>query len=164
MHRRKRLQEFLLNRIDLLKRARSDDEELLATLQEAVRGLENLDYGQIDEIFSLPKWAHGRQPANVRRYQAHAVGHVFSLHKKTGLTVADAEETVAKAYGITSDALRQWKTKLKNSPDPVLIEIVQSYKTTVIFPTDPAKILTEIERKGQLYRNALKPKKGKKIT
>lgn len=80
----------------------------------------------------------------------------------------DADQLVAKAYGITCDALSQWKKKLKHSNDPALLEIIESYKTNVVFPTNitkmqlKTKMLAEVARKGQIYRNARKSKKGKK--
>jgi hypothetical protein len=55
--KRKRLKQFLVAEIEFIEESESDDpdEGLLKTLYAAVEGLENLELGQIDEIFAPAK-------------------------------------------------------------------------------------------------------------
>ena len=161
MIKRYRLYFFLLQEAEYLKEHKSD-KKLLGALNAAVTGLENLQFGQVDDIFAPSKLGlHGSRRADVKRCQAHAVGTVFALRKR-GYKVADADEVVAKAFVISLDNLREWKKTLKKTKNRVLREIVAFYKYQVIFSTDVTGILADIERKAVLYKKAHAPEKVKK--
>jgi hypothetical protein len=163
--KRQRLRQFLLREIEILKESEDDpDVELLTALHAAVEGLENLEFGQIDEIFAPGKkrlW--GSQPATVKRYQAHAVGSVLAL-KKRGYKVADAEKVVASAYGIEPDALHKWRNTVPKTKDDGILEIIYLYKSAVKFPNEPPidRILADVKKKGEIYREAIASKEGNK--
>ena len=164
MTRRKRLKQFLETEIDLMKESDASAEELVRTLSEAVLGLESLESGQVDEIFAPAKTGfHGLRPAVVKRCEAHAVGAVLALRNR-GYTVADAEQEVADAFDIKPEALHKWSTKVKRTKVEGLLQILDRYKSTVKFPVEPSieRILAEIKRKGEIYRQVLARKTGKK--
>jgi hypothetical protein len=161
--RRKRLKQFLKAQIEEVKWSDDPDEELLKTLWAAVDGLENLEFGQIDEIFAPGKKGPGSRPATVKRFKAHAVGLVLLL-KKRGYKVADAEEIVASAYLIERDALHKWRNTVPKTKDEGILEIIYLYKSAVKFPNEPPleRILADVKRKGEIYREAIASKEGKK--
>jgi len=68
--KRQRLRQFLLQEIELIKESDDPDKELLKTLYAAVEGLENLEFGQVDEIFAAAKVRfRGARPATVKLCQ-----------------------------------------------------------------------------------------------
>jgi hypothetical protein len=165
--KRKRLKQFLLQEIEKVKQSEddSDDEELLATLYAAVNGLENLEYGQIDEIFApADAGYYGLRPATVKLCQARAIGFVLLL-KERGESVEAAEEMVAKEFVIGVDALRQWKKTVGKTTDARLQEIIKSYTwPTIKFAPDApiATLLAEVKRVGEIYQKARAAKIVKK--
>lgn len=165
--KRRRLRQFLLQQIEELKESMDDsvDEELLATLDTAVEGLENLEFGQIDEIFAPANVGlNGLRPATVKQCQARAIGFVLLL-KKRGTSVAAAEEMVAKEFVIGVDALRQWRKTIGKTTDARLQEIIESYTLRKIkFAPEPTieTLLIEVRRVGEIYRKARGAKVVKK--
>ena len=167
MTNRHRLRQFLIQEIEKLKESMDDsvEAETLTTLNAAVSGLENLEFGQIDEIFAPADIGlHGLRPATVKLCQARAIGFVLLL-KERGESVEAAEEMVAKGFLIGVDALRQWKKTVGKTTDARLQEIIKSYTwRTIKFAPDPPieTLLAEVKRVGEIYQKARAAKVVKK--
>jgi transposase-like protein len=168
MTSREHLKQFLLAEIASIE-AREPDEELLKVLYLAVDGLDNLDFGQSDEIFAaadIQTW--GVLPATAKRYRAHAIGYV-SLLREMGFSVANAESEVASRYGIEANNLHQWRKTISKSTDPRLQEIMlraeRQFKNLQRLKHPPSLdgVLAEIAKAGEIYKQAMVKKSVKKI-
>jgi hypothetical protein len=165
--KRQQLRQFLLQEIENLKVSMDDsvDDELLTTLDAAVSGLENLEFGQIDEIFApADVGLHGLRPATVKLCQARAIGFVLRL-SQMGKSVGDAEQIVAEQFVISVDALQQWKKTIGKTTDPRLQAIIKSYaeQTGNVFQGPPIeKLLVEMKRVAAIYKEAKGSKSVKK--
>jgi transposase-like protein len=159
MTSRERLKQFLLAEIESIE-AREPDKELLKVLYLAVDGLDNLDFGQSDEIFAAADiQTKGVLPATAKRYKAHAIGYVLLL-KKMGLSVAKAESEVASRYGIEANNLHQWRKTIGTSTDPRLQEIMfraeRQFKNLQRMNRPPSLdgVFAEIAKAGEIYKQA----------
>ena len=104
MKARELLRQFLKDHQD-----RVSDPATAKAVQSAIAGLEKLDFGQVDEIFTpIKSGLHGAKPFDVKQYIAHAIGSIIAL-KRVGYKVLDAEQKAAEAYGVTSDVVHQWR-------------------------------------------------------
>jgi hypothetical protein len=157
---RDRLKEFLLAEIESLEDAAEPDKELLKVLYLAVDGLDNLDFGQSDEIFAaadIQTW--GVLPATAKRYKAYAIGYVLLL-KEMGLSVANAESEVASRYGIEANNLHQWRKTIGKSTDPRLQEIIlraeRQFRNLQRLNHPPSLdgVLAEIGKAGEMFKKA----------
>jgi hypothetical protein len=116
---RKRLREFLegyLAEMTFVLR-RDADAGLVRLLQDAIAGLEALDYGEAHSIFKpTATGRRGLRPAEARRLQVQALRHESALrclgHSRDG-----ARKKIADAYGVSPDRIRDWLRALKHE-DP----------------------------------------------
>jgi transposase-like protein len=148
--------------------ASEPDEELLKVLYLAVDGLDNLDFGQTDEIFAAADLGtRGLLPATAKRCKAQAIGYVLLL-KQMGFGVAKAEEEVASRYGIEANNLHQWRKTIGKSTDPRLQELIlraeRQFKILrrLNHPSSLDGVLAEISKTGEIFRAATAGKSVKK--
>ena len=169
MTNRERLKQFLVLEIESLEGAPEPDKELLKVLYEAVDGLDNLDFGQTDEIFAVvdvQSW--GQLPATAKRYKAHAIGYVLLLNEM-GVSIANAERKVASRYGIEANNLHQWRKIIGKSTDPRLQEIIRRsgrlFKNLQRLNHPPSLdgVLAEITKAGEIFKTATAKKSVKKF-
>lgn len=152
---RDRLRLFLIEQQDNVK-----DIETATAVQSAIVGLENLDFGQVDQIFTPTKlgW-HGSKPLDLKRYVAHAIGSVIAL-KRLGYKVSDAEQKVSEAYDVTCEVVHQWRKEYGKTDIPALREIIDLYRVVPSPITGGPKatadhMLTTLKLKGSLYQTAI---------
>lgn len=170
MNSRDHLRQYLLGEIEACENVDEPDEKLIRLLYVAVDGLDNLDFGQTDEIFAAAKsGSWGQFPGHARRLQALAVGYV-GLLKVMGLSVGQAVAEVADRYGIEANTLRQWR-KAKVTDDRISAIIrrpVEQFRNLrrLNRPSSQHGVFLEISRAGQRFQNARAKKsspKGKKV-
>ena len=79
-------------------------------LQEAIDGLDSLDWGETPDIFALGKKGRwGKHPAVAKRFAIKAAGYVEVLKQREKLTKeAAVEKVLAEQFGIEANTLRQW--------------------------------------------------------
>lgn len=166
---REYLRQFLVAKIES-QEASEPDKELLRILYLAVDGLDDLDFGQTNEIFmaaDVSLW--GKSPATAKRYQAHAIGYVLLL-REMGFSAGDAESKVASGYGIQANALHQWKKEMGGTTDPRLQEIISRAKRQfenlqrLKHPPSIEGVLAQIEKAGKIFREARRTKSAKKTS
>jgi hypothetical protein len=162
MINRELLKEFLITEIRVIQEsALQDNESLLRVLYLALNGLDNLDFGETDEIFApAKKGSWGKSPATVIRLQAVAVGSVLLLREQ-GFSAAKAEDMGAKAYIIIEvDTLKKWKKMIASTGNERLREIVnrptRRYRMLVKFNSAPSldDQLDEIKKAGRRFAAA----------
>ena len=160
---RNRLRQFLIEHQDNVR-----DKETLQAVQSAIVGLQNLDFGQVDQIFApSKKGGHGDKPLDAKRYVAHAIGSIIAL-KRLKYKVFDAENLVAEAYGVSWDTVHQWRKDWKKTDIPALKEIVDLYRKAAPAvaggpKATPDHMLNTLKKKGHRYQMALgKPVKKTK--
>jgi hypothetical protein len=78
---------------------------------QVIEGLESFEFGEPTSIFQ-PTLRGAKRGYRALRLQLKGLGHVeFRRHR--GLKKESAQEQVAKAYGVGSDAVRGWEHRLK---------------------------------------------------
>ena len=168
MESREHLKQFLIAELDSAVEQWPPDKALIRVLYLAIEGLENLDFGQTDEIFAAAKTGKwGVHPATAIRYQARAIGYVLLL-KEMGFSVGEAEAKVAEGYGIEANLLHQWRKTLGINPEQPLRGImdraVQQFRNLKRLGHAPSAqgVLGEIKKAGQAYQTARTTKSVKK--
>jgi len=134
------------------------------TLMTALEGLENLEYGQVDPIFTpAPTKLHGQFPAARRKLHIQAVRYVSVLTDDLGWSVPKAKAAVALAYRLSPESVEVWRQIYKKLPaDPIMIGTkVIGQPTMIKFPVDEAGILEGLKVTGEAFVKAQKRKKTK---
>jgi hypothetical protein len=138
----------------------------------AVRGLKDLDHGEVPEIFQ-PKQAKrkGSRPAEVRSLELWAMRHQAALVRNKFTNKTTARHEVAAAYGRSIEALKVWHKNLRSEPPATpgygnelfnfLAEDarIERAHRKLGLPTPSADHILELARRhGKRYRQ-LRPKK-----
>jgi hypothetical protein len=112
---------------ELLRRALSDvvmdielsepsaqGQRLEAIFNDAIESLDDLDYGELPEVFTPSKTKRrDSNPAQVRQLQLLAIVHVEALRRR-GLSAKAANDAVAKEYFVDAGTIKSWRTKAKS--------------------------------------------------
>jgi hypothetical protein len=158
---RKRLRMILENELVSIanKETSGESEALRLLLLEAVEGLVALSYGETQPIFERIKTKDkGRKPYTAKKLRMTALGFVDLLRAK-GYTAWKAYITVARAYGVSDDAIKSWQKQknLGKTSDPWLQSIRDKIgKNKDAWDEDRVRL--ELKRARHVYRLA----KGKK--
>jgi hypothetical protein len=101
---------FLEEQLALIEN--SESPELIGRkvwLRAAVEGLHALRFGEVMPMFAPSKTSdHGVTPYSALKYRMKAVGFVDLLHNK-GYLVGKAKTTVADAYGVSDQTIKDWQ-------------------------------------------------------
>ncbi len=138
----------------------SQSQSLQKLLHQAIDGLDALDRGEVQEIFSpAPTRAWGTMPATVKRYQFKALGYITLLHEM-GWKVKEATKAVAEAYSETTDVVTQWRKTLKKDKSlqaqELTTESMKSYtmRKKLQHSVTISGVLKAINATGQKYKDA----------
>jgi transposase-like protein len=144
--------------------------ERLRVLQEAVDGLDSLDWGEIPDIFAPTKGKRGKHPAAAKRLTAKAAQYV-GVVREMGLSPKKALALVAKEFGEEPGTIRQWIKELRKSKDIRLQDEMttwrQMYKVKIKrvplpHPNNMSFLHSEIKKAGIEFRKARAPKRAGK--
>jgi hypothetical protein len=103
--------------------------------------------------------AKGKRPATLRKCRLIAIGAVSAL-RKAGYKVENAIDIVADAYGLSPDAIRQWRKTLGKDTDPEAQILMQSLPSSFsLFALTKDDLLNAVKRAGQSFKDA-QGKKG----
>jgi hypothetical protein len=126
-------------------------------LREALEGLHALGYGEATPIFTPRKTSgHGVTPYSALKYRMKAVGFVDLYHNK-GYLVGKAKATVAHAYGVSVETIKDWEQDPGKNPDPWM----QRFRKEIADSTDwsHTRIREALSEAAKRYVVANKKKK-----
>jgi hypothetical protein len=89
-------------------------QRLEGIFNDAIESLDDLDYGELPEVFTPSKTKRrDSKPAQVRQLQLLAIVHVEALRRR-GLSAKAAHDAVAKEYFVDAGTIKSWRTKAKS--------------------------------------------------
>jgi len=166
--------------LDLLERWLEADEgeplspEARTLFEITVRGLRDLDHGEIPEIFELIKSKRRvSRPAEVRRLELWALRHEAALVRNKYMNKTKARREIAAAYGKSVELLKTWDNDLKSEPTKTSDfgnELVTSLSDDAWFEKAQLKMgrakpseeqILELARQHGKRRQKLRPKSKK---
>jgi hypothetical protein len=126
-----------------------------------IDGLEKLEKGEVPPIFAPSKVKErGKRPATLWQGRLTAIVAVSVLRRR-GHSAEKAIEIVAKAYGVSTDAIRQWRKTLGKDADSKAQMLKAEMRLSIFHLTKTKQgLLTAVARAGQAFRDA-QEKKGK---
>jgi hypothetical protein len=139
----------------------NDSNALQQVLLLLIDGLEKLEKGEVPPVFAPSKVkARGKRPATLWEGRLTAIVAV-SVLRRAGYSAEKAIDIVAKAFGVSTDAIRQWRKTLGKDADSEL-QMLKAEMRLSIFPLTKTKegLLIAVARAGQAFKDA-QEKKGK---
>jgi hypothetical protein len=154
--------QILVGEINAIEdRDTEDNAQIHQVLNVLSASLKALEGGEVPPLFT-PKnvTAKGKRPATLRKCRLIAIGAVSAL-RKAGYKVENAIDIVADAYGLSPDAMRQWRKTLGNDTDPEAQALMQLLPSSYsLFAWTKEDLLKAVKRAGQSFKHA-QEKKGK---
>jgi hypothetical protein len=151
-----RVLEWELNALEDRKLEDDHANALHQVLLLLIDGLEKLDKGEVSPIFARSKVkARGKRPATLWEGRLTAIVAVRAL-RRIGYSADKAIDIVANAYGVSTDAIRQWRKTLGKDTDSKA-QMLKAEMRLSIFPVTKTKegLLTAVARAGQAFKDAL---------
>jgi hypothetical protein len=137
--------------------------ELEQLLNAAIDGLDDLDRGEVPEIFRAAKNPKkSRRPATIERIELEALGYVALLQELgDSLTTARSEVADVFGYGYSGHgAIRKWREKwTKEAPDSLqeaersAIAVYRTHKQLHWPYPDKGTVLETIRRLAKRYKD-----------
>jgi hypothetical protein len=155
------LREFLEYQLKLRREPPPASAYLERCLHQALEGLHALGHGEATPIFTPKKTKdHGVTPYSAKKFRMKAVGFVDLLYNK-GRSKTKAKATVAKAYGVSGDTIKDWQQDedLGKTSDPWM----QHFRQEIAHSThlSHARIREALSEAAEQYVIANKKKKAK---
>jgi hypothetical protein len=164
---REQLRERIRNVLESDNPSEFADGDVLSILQDVLAGLNDLDDGQVPDVFKQsPGGPRSVKPAEVKQLRIRAVAYIAMLRRRDkSLSLEDAIAEIAEAFQRGEDAVRKWRAaankKMKTVDPDSLRE--QNYLMTLVGLDKSARMWGTAPSRDQIIKMAIKDGKRLKI-